>query len=728
MPFTPYRVFLLITVKKTTMTIQAPLLAAILFFAAHSAIAKSPLTEIVVTAELLESNALQLPNSVSVIDGAQIKERSARHLEDLLNLAPNVNFASGASRGRFIQIRGIGERSEFQEPIINSVGLLVDGIDLTGITTAASTLDVQQVEILRGPQGTLFGANALAGLINVVSNAPSSEPEFKFNTAFEDFGGFEIGGIASGPLSASSGYRFAIKHYQSDGFTENSFLRRDDTSNLNETTARLTLSSELNDRLSADFTLFSADIDNGYDAFSLDNTRQTFSDEPGVDQQETLASAVALQYIIDDDLHLDATLSIADSELRYSYDEDWSHLNICENTSCDSDLFGFDWFYSSFDDYQRNNQNASLDLRFVSHGSDRFNWVFGAYYRDQSIDLTRQYTFAETDFSSKLDTTNMAAYGQTDFAINDHWSVSTGLRLEQRELDYTDSSGVRVSPDESLWGGRIALEYQANSGAFYYGLISRGYKAGGFNLNESIDADQREFETETMLNYELGFKHRLLNDRLRMQLAVFYQDREDIQSKQSIVRSITSGEVGGLCPCSFTDFTDNATSGTNRGLEIELDWWLSEQLSFNAAFGLLDTEFDEFLTFDHVSADRDNGVAFNLRGREQAHAPAYQWVIGGQWNFTDQWQLSASIEAKDDFFFSDRHEERSDAYELLNLELSYEAENWQVALYGKNLTDELVKTRGFGSFGNDPRNFYETEAYNQFAAPRIVGVKGDWQF
>ncbi|MGK0440215.1 MAG: outer membrane receptor protein involved in Fe transport, partial [Paracoccaceae bacterium] len=148
---------------------------------------KTSLEEIIVTAELLESNALRLPNSVTVIDNALIEERNAQHLEDLLGLAPNVNFASGASRGRFIQIRGIGERSEFQAPIINSVGVLVDGIDLTGIAMAASTLDVQQVEILRGPQGTLYGANALAGLINIVSNKPSEQFYGRITAGLEDF-------------------------------------------------------------------------------------------------------------------------------------------------------------------------------------------------------------------------------------------------------------------------------------------------------------------------------------------------------------------------------------------------------------------------------------------------------------------------------------------------------------------------------------------------------------
>jgi len=169
--------------------------------------AAEPLTEIIVTAELLESNALELPNSVTVIDNAAIQQRSAQHLEDLLGLAPNVNFTTGASRGRFIQIRGIGERSEFQAPIINSVGLIVDGVDLTGIATAASTLDVQQVEVLRGPQGTLYGANALAGLINIVSNKPSNEFYGRVSAGFEDFGGRELSGVISGPTSEHSGYR-----------------------------------------------------------------------------------------------------------------------------------------------------------------------------------------------------------------------------------------------------------------------------------------------------------------------------------------------------------------------------------------------------------------------------------------------------------------------------------------------------------------------------------------
>lgn len=686
------------------------------------------LEEVVVTAELLESNVLELPNSVSVIDAEIIAQRSAHHLEDLLNLAPNVNFASGASRGRFIQIRGIGERSEFQEPIINSVGVIVDGIDLTGIATAASTLDVQQVEVLRGPQGTLFGANALAGVINVLSNRPSDSPYAKLNAAFEDFGGFEVGGVVSGQVNENNAYRLAVKHYQNDGFSENVFLGRSDTSNLDETTARARLVSQVNERLELDASLFLADIDNGYDAFSLDNTRQTYSDSPGVDRQQTTAGSIRAHYKISDDLSFQSLVSVAKSDLEYSYDEDWGHDGICDASPCDSSLFGFDWFYSSVDNYQRNNDNTSIDLKLISKQTDQVSWVAGLYQRNQDIDLVRRYTFNDGDFSSALQTNNTALYGQLDLPINGRWSLSTGLRFEQRDLDYTDSNSATVSKDENLWGGRIALEYKATNGAFYYGLISRGYKAGGFNLDGSISIDQRQFDSETMLNYEFGIKSNLLDNRLQLQISAFYQDRDDIQSKQSIVSSISSGEIGGACPCNFIDFTDNAASGTNRGVELEFNFLANSVLTLFGSFGLLDTEFDELLTFDHIGADRENGVPFNLEGREQAHAPSYQLYLGGAYQIDNNWSVSGSVEAKDDFLFSDRHEERSDAYQMVNLELTYKAEHWQVALYAKNLSNELVKTRGFGSFGNDPRKFYETEPYNQFAAPRVLGLKASVEF
>ncbi len=689
---------------------------------------QTTLPEIVVTAELIEADVLELPGSMSVVTSELIQRHTARHIEDLLNFTPNVNFASGASRGRFLQIRGIGERSEFQEPVNYSVGVLVDGIDLTGISTAANTLDVYQVEVLRGPQGTLFGANALAGMINIVSNRPTDEFEAELTGAAEEFGGQEWRGTISGPLAEHTTARFALQNYQSDGFVDNVFLNRDDTNRIDETSAKLRVSSDWGERFESTLSVLYADIDNGYDAFSLDNTRETYSDQPGRDQQETLAASLQLNYQLTDTLRLETLLSRAKSKLLYSYDEDWSHPGICDNTECDSELWGFDWFYSSTDTYQRTNANSTIDVRLLSLDTGVMNWVAGLYHRQQSVDLQRQYTFADSDFRSALSSDNSAVYGQLDLQLHAQWSLSIGLRGEQRSVDYQDNGGNNASPDETLWGGRLAVEHHADSGALYYGLLSRGYKTGGFNLAADIPGALREYGTESMLNYELGLKHTLFNERLRYQLALFYQDRNDIQSKQSIVRSIDTGLEGDDCPCSFTDYTANATSGRNLGLELEAHWQASDNLDLFAAVGLLDTEFDEFLTFEHILADRENGIPYNLKGRAQAHAPDYHWTLGGNWKFAQRWRLSGNLAGKDAFYFSDRHDELSDAITVLDLQLSYDSESWGLGVYAKNLTDETIKTRGFGSFGNDPRKLYVVEPYNQFGSPRVLGIKARLTF
>ena len=129
--------------------------------------------EIIVNADYRQSSINDIASSVTVLDANLIQNKNAQHLEDILANAPNVNFSSGASRARFYQIRGIGERGQFAEPLNSSVGVIIDGVDFSGIGNAALLYDVEQVEILLGPQGTRYGSNALAGLINLQSKAPT---------------------------------------------------------------------------------------------------------------------------------------------------------------------------------------------------------------------------------------------------------------------------------------------------------------------------------------------------------------------------------------------------------------------------------------------------------------------------------------------------------------------------------------------------------------------------
>jgi outer membrane receptor protein involved in Fe transport len=204
----------------------------------------------------------------------------------------------------------------------------------------------------------------------------------------------------------------------------------------------------------------------------------------------------------------------------------------------------------------------------------------------------------------------------------------------------------------------------------------------------------------------------MLDNRLRTRLAVFYMDRSDQQVKGSLVIPRSDGSTA------FIDYTSNAAEGNNYGLELELDWQASERLSLYANLGLLETEFDNY-----VNADGED-----LSGREQAHAPAYQYAAGGQLDFGAGFYLRMDLEGKDDFFFSDRHDVKSPSQDLLHMRLGYIADNWSLALWGRNLTDEDYYVRGFGSFGNDPRKEYIVEPYYQFGEPRLVGVSATYQF
>lgn len=493
------------------------------------------LEEVIVTAEYRPVSVLELPTSITVFNQQAIDRRGAVHLEQLLNLAPNVNLSSGASRGRFVLIRGIGERSQFVEPINPSVGLIIDGMDFTGIGGAASTLDIQQVEILRGPQGTLFGANALAGLINMVSNGPGDDLNGRAELTVGNYDRLTATAAMGGPLSANTGFRLAIQSNRNDGYIDNIFLDRH-SNDIDEFTARGKLNWEVNDDFSLDFTVLYSDIDNGYDAFSLDNTRETYSDEPGHDRLESLAAALGATWQVTDTLALEALLSHVDADTEYGYDEDWSNTGICDDTDCDSDIWGFDWWYSSTDNYIRHNNNTTADIRLVSNnGADMAAWVAGIYYRDQDQSLRREYTYSSGDFDSRYDTKNLAAYGQVDLPFADAWTFVTGLRYESRDWDYDDNveGDSRSSDDESFWGGKVALEYLTASGKLLYGLVSRGYKAGGYNsalASKIPDLEQDSifvppenlvFGSETMWNYELGVKGSWLEDRLTVTAALF---------------------------------------------------------------------------------------------------------------------------------------------------------------------------------------------------------------
>jgi outer membrane receptor protein involved in Fe transport len=660
---------------------------------------------ITISGDFRTTSLQRTASSLSVIASDEISARNAQNLEEIIARTPNVNFSSGSQRARYYQIRGIGERSQFKEPINPSVGLVIDGIDFSGIGSIASTFDVEQVEVYRGPQGTRFGANAMAGMINITSNAPTDSFEGKVRLSAGNYDSYSAGLVLSGPATEKLNYRLAVEQYNSDGFIENDFLNRDDTNNRDELTLRGKLAIVASKDLTIDITAFVADFDNGYDAFSLDNTRHTLSDQPGFDRQDTKALAAKFSYQGFNNFTVETIVSYADSTLDYGYDEDWSFVGIRPG-----------WEYSSTDHYFRDKTSTTFELRAVSvPGGEIFNgstaWVTGLYYKQEDEDLLRQYTYLSSDYTSTFDTDNIAAFVQFDSQLSQKLSLTTGLRVERRNSEYNDSEQLSFDPSDTMVGGKLVLSYQMDVNNLFYGSVNRGYKAGGANTDGSLPSNLREFSPEYLWNYELGYKVSLFDNQAYVRSAVFYMDRDEMQVRTSYLEEREDGSTD------FVSYLGNAASGNNIGIELEAGWQVTTELEIYGAIGLLDTEYDGF-----IDADGND-----KSGDEQAHAPSYQFNLGLNYQLSDHLLVNISVDGKDEFLFSDSHQEKSEAIEVVNISVSYSQDDWQVKLWARNLFDKEYATRGF-YFGNDPRDEYSAKAYYQLAEPAVFGATFDYAF
>ncbi len=668
------------------------------------------LEEVVITATLMDSDVSRL--SATTLTESDMTARGAAHFEDLLTLVPNISASSGSSRQRFFQIRGVGERSQFIEPVNPSVVLLQDGVDISGLGGALTSFDTAQIDVLRGPQGAIMGAGALAGLISVETQTPSDSTDLRIAMGVENHGGRRLEVTGNTPVSATLSARIAHQRYQSDGWINNTFLNVDDTNNRDEQTTRVAL-RYVTDANTVDIKVSNVDIDNGYDAFSLNNTRETLSDQPGEDSLDMTSMLVRWNRVGE---HFTSTIQLSDvdADAIYSYDEDWSFVGIRPF-----------WEYSSFDQYARDIERSTFEWRLTPSTAESLDWVAGVYRREDSETLDRDYTYLEAPFSSVNDTDTLAIYGQVSQAVSDDVTLTLGARYEQRDVSYRDSSGVREQFDDNYWTGNTSINWQVSETGAFFATVARGVRAGGVNASLSstlltlateIDVtpyrNSTRFDEEVLLSTEIGYRFSSADQRISGSVIIFNMDRREQQVKGSLVIPRSDGST------SFTDFTDNAASGTNRGLEASIDWRATEALRLSGFIARLDASFDRYINIDGT----------DLSGRDQPHAPADQYRLSATYDFSEN--LSASIEAtgRDAFSLSDRHEVKSPSARLINLNIAWQRGAWAVTLWGRNLHDETTVTRGFGTFGNDPRKDYALEPYYQFGEPRTVGATVRYQF
>ncbi|MDA0991554.1 MAG: TonB-dependent receptor plug domain-containing protein, partial [Verrucomicrobia bacterium] len=289
------------------------------------------LSDLTVRPEPGESRLPDASTAATWLDANALAASGGQHIQDVLSHSPNLTWAGGTSRPRYFQMRGIGERSQFagEGPPNFSVGFLVDDIDFSGIGMHASLFDVEDVEILRGPQAAIYGSKALAGLINIRTRAPAPVPDAHVAvTAGSDaLAGLSIAG--GGPLTQDPDnlqLRVVAEHQQANGFRHNQFLNRNDTDKRDESAGRIKLRWKPSDDWQWDLTALFAETDNGYDQFTPDNNGfTTFADKPGNDAQESFGGSLRATWMRPATYRLLSITTYVESDIHYSYDADWGH-------------------------------------------------------------------------------------------------------------------------------------------------------------------------------------------------------------------------------------------------------------------------------------------------------------------------------------------------------------------------------------------------------------------
>ncbi len=668
-----------------------------------------------VTADLWESPLARIPASVSVYDETALRGGSVQHFGDLVDQVPNLTWTGGTSRPRHLQIRGIGENSQFEgETPDSAVRFLVDDLDFTGIGGIGTAFDVSQAEVLRGPQAGAFGANAAGGVVRLVTNAPT--PYWTGRTEFTAggdsllSGGFAVGGPLGEAQPERLMMRLAVQQSESDGFRRNLTLNRD-TNARDELTARLRLTWNPNELWRWEATLFAADFDSGYDEFALDNNgRNTFSDQPGRDEQESFAASLRGTYLGWDAARLTMVTSGARTRSHYSYDDDWTAAS-----------------YMGFSDLSRLRWVVNQELRLDSvpgAGDDWINrWTLGAFYAD-----TEEFSrYANTDpwnvrgLRTVYRSKNTALFGQLGHDFTPATRIVAGLRFEDIRMNgagtktrYRASSDsydpvVNTSPsfDDTLFGGKLTLEHDLSAHELAFVSVTRGYKAGGINVDARIDlaSDPLIYDTETLWNWEAGVRGNWFGERLTGEFTAFWLQREDTQVRDS-------AGFGG----NYRFFTDNAGDAHVYGFEASGAYALTKEWSLRGSLAVMRSELEQFT----LSNGNTGG------GRVLANTPRYGYTLGVRYDDGRGWFGQAELVGRAQQFDSNNQNEARRAFRVVNATLGYAWERWSLTFWAKNIFDEEYDRRVY-FFGNEDPDYIETR-YENRADPQQVGVTAAYRF
>lgn len=676
----------------------------------------APMQEIVVTATKEgEVNVQSIPYAVTVFDEDSLNNTGTDNIEDLEAQTPGLNISRNAQAAR-VYIRGIGTNLDFvgADP---SVTIHVDGVYQARPTTALEDfLDVERVEILRGPQGTLYGRNSTGGTINIITRLPDDETRARASVEYGSYDYTSVAASASGALVNDSLYGgLAVMKTDHDPYVDNKSDNGvdgllDDDSLSARGTLRLKASAA-----EAIFRADYSDIDRATGAFKATGKQRDGSpsgsagtlnqpsdpfemsisyEDPTVEHTN---QGVSLELIVPLASNLTLTSLTAYRQTDYLLKED-------------TDGSALDILVTEIDDQQ---DQISEELR-LNYLNDGFRLVGGLYLFQEDHESDARLNRNDLGAARVLDVSNQtkayAIFSNASVAFSEQLNMSLGLRYSDEEKDFDDvvtvDAGGAIIPvfdyadKESWesWSPKFSLDYTTDQGSLLYGSISRGFKSGGYNFT----ADDSQFDPEYVTAYEAGIKKSWSDTGLRSNLVFFYYDYEDLQVSDFSQAGVLS--------------VSNAAEANILGFEMENRWMPTLDWLFEFNFAFLSAKYDEYMAPVPDSTERTD-----VSGNTLNAAPRRKLNLAGQY-FQDisqgtlSYRLEYSWQTRQYFTAYNQETSSQATYGLLNARFSWVSrdEKWEAQVYGENLTDKdyTTSTREFlaGAVGvtrdiNPPRTF-----------------------
>jgi iron complex outermembrane recepter protein len=641
--------------------------------------ADTALTEIVVTARKRVETMQSIPESIEAFGSQEISDARIKKIDDLGNLVSNLNITTRADNTPDVVLRGVGSFG-----VVSGVGFYANDVQLfDGQSVRAE--DIERIEVLKGPQGTLYGGSNIGGAIKYVTKLPTDELEAGAGVEFGNYGTQTYSGYVSGPLVPGLEARASFFNSHTDGYIYDTALNRT-VDGGSERGGRVTFLYK-NDATTATLYLNTnwTNAGSGANLYYRPDSATDYSLQIAAGTQPEYlrglySVALKLDQEINDHLTLTSISSYFHSYADVTVDIDKGPLPL---------LTG----------YQRFKTNVgSEELRLASTGETAFKWLLGLFAQANdpsvftntrvfngdpsdpaSLDDPAQYTVQPTDVVQRH--REYAVFGNASYDWR-NWTFETGLRADYNNSSLTDSIygiGGKQHATEIL--PKFTTSYHFDKDIMGYATISRGFQPG--DLVEEFDVNGNPFagsyQAETTWNYELGLKSTLF-DRVRLNAALFYIDYQN-----RLFQTVA------LQTSQFVQVTRNIGPSKNYGGEFDVSTRLTRDLLVGASFGVTRAIWGNVPYFDP-----DLNEATNLSGRTAPYAPAYQGSVSVDWShhLTDQLVFGARVDSTfvGQHYWDPTDHYRQPAYQLVNAGLRVEGGRWSVTGHVSNVFNKLYNT------------------------------------